>query len=62
MAHEDHGTSHEKAFIARIGKNEKALRGYLVAAKKRANWGGINSTSVITYASILLESLHHAAT
>lgn len=60
MARESHGTSHEKAFVARIGKNEKALRGYLEAAKKRTDWGKINKTSVLTYATILLESLHHA--
>lgn len=60
MAHEDHGTLHEKAFIARIGKNEKALRGYIAAAKRRTDWGQINRTSVTTYAAILLESLHHA--
>lgn len=60
MANEDYGTLHEKAFVARIGKNEKALRGYLEAAKKRTDWGQINKANVVNYATILLESLHHA--
>ena len=52
-----HNTLSEKQFIDGIGRHSRALMsrrallvGYLAAAKRRTDWGSMNSDAVITYA------------
>ncbi len=60
---ESYTTKREKEFLKFLGlhwgkKSSRAvlLRKYLKAAKKRINWGDIDSKEVIAYAKALLKS------